>query len=46
VRANARRDRVSVLLELREEVEQLKVLLRPVHDRLEAVIASGQSKRG
>ncbi len=28
VRANARRDKVSVLLELREELEELKVLLR------------------
>ena len=32
VRANARRDRVAVLLELREEVEELKVLLRLCHD--------------
>ena len=28
VRANARRDKVSVLLQLREELEELKVLLR------------------
>lgn len=28
VRANARRDRAPVLLELREELEELKVLLR------------------
>jgi len=28
VRANARRDKTAVLLEIREEVEQLKVLLR------------------
>jgi hypothetical protein len=28
VRANARRDKVSVLLELREQLEELKVLLR------------------
>ncbi len=28
VRANSRRDKVSVLLEVREELEQLKVLLR------------------
>jgi hypothetical protein len=32
VRANARRDRSDVLLEIREEVEQLKVLLRLAHD--------------
>lgn len=32
VRANARRDKVSVLYEIREEVEQLKVLLRLCHD--------------
>ncbi len=33
VRANARRDKAPVLLELREEVEQLKVLLRLSHTR-------------
>jgi hypothetical protein len=32
VRANARGDKSSVLLEVREEVEQLKVLLRLCHD--------------
>jgi len=32
VRANARRDRSDVLLAIREEVEQLKVLLRLAHD--------------
>ena len=32
VRANARGDKSSVLLELREEVEELKVLLRLCHD--------------
>lgn len=32
VRANARRDKAEVLLALREEVEQLKVLLRLAHD--------------
>jgi len=32
VRANARRDRAGVLLELREEMEELKVLLRLCHD--------------
>ena len=32
VRANARGDKVSVLLEIREEVEELKVLLRLCHD--------------
>ena len=32
VRANARRDKRPVLLEVREEVEQLKVLLRLGHD--------------
>lgn len=32
VRANSRRDRVPVLLELREELEELKVLLRLGHD--------------
>ena len=32
VRANSRRDRVPVLLELREELEELKVLLRLCHD--------------
>ena len=32
VRANARRDRVAVLLELREQLEELKVLLRLGHD--------------
>lgn len=31
VRANARRDKVSVLLELREELEDLKVLIRLGH---------------
>jgi 23S rRNA-intervening sequence protein len=32
VRANARRDKALVLLEIREEVEELKVLLRLCHD--------------
>ena len=32
VRANARREKVPVLLELREELEELKVLLRLCHD--------------
>jgi hypothetical protein len=32
VRANARRDKAPVLLEIREEVEELKVLLRLCHD--------------
>jgi hypothetical protein len=32
VRANARRDKVPVLLELRERVEDLKVLVRLAHD--------------
>jgi hypothetical protein len=32
VRANARRDKVPVLLEAREELEELKVLLRLCHD--------------
>ena len=32
VRANARRDKVPVLLELREELEELKVLLRLCQD--------------
>jgi hypothetical protein len=32
VRANARRDKVNVLFEVREEIEQLKVLLRLCHD--------------
>ena len=32
VRANARRDKAALLLELREEVEELKVLLRLCHD--------------
>jgi hypothetical protein len=32
VRANARRDKTPVLLELREELEELKVLLRLGHD--------------
>jgi four helix bundle protein len=32
VRANARRDKVPVLLALREEVEELKVVLRLCHD--------------
>lgn len=32
VRANARRDKASVLLQIREEVEQLKVLLRLGND--------------
>jgi 23S rRNA-intervening sequence protein len=32
VRANARRDKPPVLLEVREEVEELKVLLRLCHD--------------
>jgi hypothetical protein len=32
VRANARRDKVPVLLELREVVEELKVILRLCHD--------------
>ena len=32
VRANARGDKSSVLLEIREEVEELKVLLRLCHD--------------
>jgi len=32
VRANARGDKVSVLLQIREEVEELKVLLRLCHD--------------
>jgi hypothetical protein len=32
VRANARRDKAPVLLELREEMEELKVLLRLCHD--------------
>jgi hypothetical protein len=32
VRANARRDKVPVLFELREELEELKVLLRLCHD--------------
>lgn len=31
VRANARRDKVPVLLEIREEVEELKILLRLCH---------------
>src|SRR5436309_651615 len=32
VRANARRDKAPVLLEVREELEQLKVVLRLGHD--------------
>ena len=32
VRANARSDKAPVLLEIREEVEELKVLLRLCHD--------------
>jgi len=32
VRANARRDKRDVLLQIREEVEELKVLLRLCHD--------------
>ena len=32
VRANARRDKAPVLLAIREEVEELKVLLRLCHD--------------
>ena len=32
VRANARRDKVPVLLTLREELEELKVLLRLCQD--------------
>ena len=32
VRANARHDKAPVLLEIREEVEELKVLLRLCHD--------------
>ena len=32
VRANARADRREVLLRIREEIEQLKVLLRLAHD--------------
>jgi hypothetical protein len=32
VRANARGDKSSVLLEIREELEELKVLLRLCHD--------------
>ena len=32
VRANSRRDKVPLLLELREELEALKVLLRLGHD--------------
>lgn len=32
VRANSRRDRSSALLQIREEVEELKVLLRLCHD--------------
>jgi hypothetical protein len=32
VRANARQDKAPVLLEIREEVEELKVLLRLCHD--------------
>jgi len=32
VRANARREKASVLLEVREELEQLKVVLRLCHD--------------
>jgi four helix bundle protein len=32
VRANARRDKAPVLLQIREEVEELKVLLRLCHD--------------
>ena len=32
VRANARTDKVPVLLQIREEVEELKVLLRLCHD--------------
>jgi hypothetical protein len=32
VRANARRDKAPVLLDLREELEELKVLLRLCHD--------------
>ncbi len=32
VRANARRDKVPVLLQIREELEELKVLLRLCHD--------------
>jgi len=32
VRGNARRDKVPVLLEVREELEELKVLLRLCHD--------------
>jgi hypothetical protein len=32
VRANARRDKAPVLLEVRETVEELKVLLRLGHD--------------
>ena len=32
VRANARADRVALLLEVREEIEELKVLIRLCHD--------------
>ena len=32
VRANSRRDKVQILLELREALEELKVLLRLCHD--------------
>jgi 23S rRNA-intervening sequence protein len=32
VRANARRDKAPLLLDVREEVEQLKVVLRLCHD--------------
>jgi hypothetical protein len=32
VRANARREKARVLLQVREEVEELKVLLRLCHD--------------
>jgi hypothetical protein len=39
VRANARREKVPVLLELREAVEELKVLRRLGHD-VEALEAS------
>ena len=38
VRANARRDKSGVLLELREEVEQLKVLLRLAYDAKEGKV--------
>ena len=32
MRANARRDKAAVLLQIREEAEELKVLLRLCHD--------------